>query len=465
MSKNPFATLIDADEDDFFARQEATKNAQKKKQEQAMLLKKQQLEKKKKTEKAAKPAEAAPAPKEEPKPEAAPPPKEAPPAPKKETPKEVAPKKETPKDAAPKKETSKKDTPKDAAPKKETPKEAPAKETTPAPQAAPAKTEMPQAKGPIPIGAVPTSKPTYQIIRKNVQSDAPEAELPSAKNAPQPANYKVPHGERPIREGQRQYDRRSGTGRGTEMKKEGHGKGNWGFNIVTPDVVPTENVEPESEEKEGAAKTESIAEGKAKKGAKATTPAAPTKEESEDDSKKKTVDEYLAEKAKEVVPVLIQTIPRNAGDGENTEKWGKSVRFVKKIEGEGEARAQITKTEKKEKKEKKEKPKEAKPKPEKPSQQSILAAVGIQIHNKEEERPRRRNEAAQAAAAATARKPAAHPDPVLPAEAFPVLAKKGKAPAPSSSQPKKATQAPAATPAPAAAPAPAPAQTAPVVTN
>lgn len=45
------------------------------------------------------------------------------------------------------------------------------------------------------------------------------------------ARFNAPRGggaPRPVREGQREFDRRSGTGRGTEMKKEGAGAHNWG---------------------------------------------------------------------------------------------------------------------------------------------------------------------------------------------------------------------------------------------
>ncbi|PKI39747.1 hypothetical protein CRG98_039792, partial [Punica granatum] len=50
------------------------------------------------------------------------------------------------------------------------------------------------------------------------------------------SNGEVGEGERP----RRVYDRRSGTGRGTELKREGSGRGNWG--------TPSDEIAPEAEE-------------------------------------------------------------------------------------------------------------------------------------------------------------------------------------------------------------------------
>eukprot|EP00252_Welwitschia_mirabilis_P007396 TRINITY_DN18708_c0_g1_i1.p1 TRINITY_DN18708_c0_g1~~TRINITY_DN18708_c0_g1_i1.p1 ORF type:complete len:392 (+),score=117.02 TRINITY_DN18708_c0_g1_i1:282-1457(+) len=103
----------------------------------------------------------------------------------------------------------------------------------------------------------------------------------------------------------RVYDRRSGTGRGTEIKRDGAGRGNWGTAIdqepVEP-VLPDEALAPEEEKNavaDGVETTQGITEE--------TTALEPEKKEEED--KEMTLDEYeklLEEKRKGLLALKVE---------------------------------------------------------------------------------------------------------------------------------------------------------------
>mmetsp|Transcript_11746 Transcript_11746/g.17244 ORF Transcript_11746/g.17244 Transcript_11746/m.17244 type:complete len:129 (-) Transcript_11746:623-1009(-) len=78
---------------------------------------------------------------------------------------------------------------------------------------------------------VVASKPTKQEKAKPAPPAAPvEPSKPNRRKPPHgDRNTKGGRGSRPpARDGKRQYDRRSGTGRGKEIKKGGGGARNWG---------------------------------------------------------------------------------------------------------------------------------------------------------------------------------------------------------------------------------------------
>lgn len=105
-----------------------------------------------------------------------------------------------------------------------------------------------------------------------------------------PDHFEGKHGEK-----WHPYDRKSGTGRGREVAKGGHGKGNWGNteDIVKqgeeiPEGSPLKKVELEGETPEGAEETQ-----EAEKETKVETVV-----EEEPEEKGKTLQEYLASKKK-----------------------------------------------------------------------------------------------------------------------------------------------------------------------
>lgn len=67
------------------------------------------------------------------------------------------------------------------------------------------------------------------------------------------ANNKIPREKVEVREGKRVFDKHSGTGRGSEMKKDGHGKGNWDGTVVNPADIPTEEADKPEEATEAPA--------------------------------------------------------------------------------------------------------------------------------------------------------------------------------------------------------------------
>ncbi|CAK9173297.1 unnamed protein product [Ilex paraguariensis] len=115
-------------------------------------------------------------------------------------------------------------------------------------------------------------------------------------------NGEVVEGERT----RRIYDRRSGTGRGNEFKRDGAGRGNWG--------TPTDEIAPESEEREPVNESEKIVDaekqssqedvGDAKKDNPLNEP-----EEKEPEDKEMTLEEYqkvLEEKRKALLALKTE---------------------------------------------------------------------------------------------------------------------------------------------------------------
>jgi plasminogen activator inhibitor 1 RNA-binding protein len=104
------------------------------------------------------------------------------------------------------------------------------------------------------------------------------------------------------RQGDHPFDRKSGTGRGRELNKGGHGKGNWGDvrdeiqgqqDAATIDKPTTEKVAEEGEHKEGEEGT-TAQETEVK-------PQVQEEEEEEENTKELTLEEYLAQKKKSTI--------------------------------------------------------------------------------------------------------------------------------------------------------------------
>jgi plasminogen activator inhibitor 1 RNA-binding protein len=152
-----------------------------------------------------------------------------------------------------------------------------------------------------------------------------------------------------IRE-RRVYERRSGTGRGREMKKGGAGRANWG-NIT--DTGAEEPAEPGTEEK-----TEKPAEGAPQPTEGTEVKPAEQKEESkeeeEEEDKTMTLDEYMKKKKQEKA-VPFQLPPPRKVEAENPE-WKKFTPLQREEEElKAESKPKKTAEEKKQKEQKKEK--------------------------------------------------------------------------------------------------------------
>ncbi|KAK6918662.1 Hyaluronan/mRNA-binding protein [Dillenia turbinata] len=113
------------------------------------------------------------------------------------------------------------------------------------------------------------------------------------------SNGEIGDGERP----RRVFERRSGTGRGNEMKREGAGRGNWG--TQTDEISQlTEEVVNESEKTTGAEKPSAEENADANKGNPVEEP-----EEKEPEEKEMTLEEYqkvLEEKRKALQPLKTE---------------------------------------------------------------------------------------------------------------------------------------------------------------
>jgi len=119
------------------------------------------------------------------------------------------------------------------------------------------------------------------------------------------------------RQGSRQYDRRSGTGRGKEIKRGGGGRGNWG-SIEDEQKAQIENppIELKSEEQ----KTEPVENVETKAETSETQPIEKQPEIEDEDAKLRTLDDYLKQiKA----PTLTLPPPRVVEDTEG--RWDKLV--------------------------------------------------------------------------------------------------------------------------------------------
>lgn len=123
--------------------------------------------------------------------------------------------------------------------------------------------------------------------------------------------------EREEKPGQRIFDRRSGTGRGKENKKNGGGRGNWGTpeddKKAQEEVIPTEAKET----------TEQTANAESKPAVEASTTETTQQPEQkstedEEDAKLKTLADYLKEKK---VPQVTLPPPRTVED--NNAQWAK----------------------------------------------------------------------------------------------------------------------------------------------
>jgi len=149
----------------------------------------------------------------------------------------------------------------------------------------------------------------------------------------------------------RQYDRRSGTGRGKEVSKGGAGKRNWGRNEENLEE-PQQNATTEEQPQEPVPERELTPEEKAEK-EKREKEAQEKRELEAKEASYKLLDEYLEEKKKKA-PAIPLPAPRNPNE-ENQNQW-KDFTPLKKNAPE----SSIPKSKEQKKDEKKEEKKEEK---------------------------------------------------------------------------------------------------------
>lgn len=158
------------------------------------------------------------------------------------------------------------------------------------------------------------------------------------------------NGDQDTRPGKREFDRRSGTGRGKETAKGGAGAGNWG----------SEDAEAHSLEGQSATTAAAVAEGQTQKeGEEATaetTAAAPAETTEaaapvDNEPPVRTLSAYLAERKS----TSAAQASRKAGDGEDSSAYKNYQPFKKEEESlfAVEKTAKVVKTKEKESKEKK----------------------------------------------------------------------------------------------------------------
>jgi plasminogen activator inhibitor 1 RNA-binding protein len=104
-------------------------------------------------------------------------------------------------------------------------------------------------------------------------------------------------GRAPARDGKRAYDRRSGTGRGKEIKKDGGGARNWGSDKAEAKKMEGKIVEEEvKEDKPVTTATEPVEEGEAAPATEAEEAPAPVEPKPEDNTI--SYADYMAAKGK-----------------------------------------------------------------------------------------------------------------------------------------------------------------------
>jgi len=164
---------------------------------------------------------------------------------------------------------------KKAAPGPQRPKQAPG--APPAKQNQPAQKNQPAAaqKGGKPKGGEQNTLDRRMGVAQN-------AEAPKGNRPPRQQRERKDREDRPPREGQRQFERRSGTGRPrTENKRGGSGKGNWGT-VEDDKQAQTEQVEGQAPAEQQPAENK---EAEAKVEVEVQPP--------EEEDKTKTLDEYF----------------------------------------------------------------------------------------------------------------------------------------------------------------------------
>jgi len=157
-------------------------------------------------------------------------------------------------------------------------------------------------------------------------------------------------GQRPNK---RPYDRKSGSGRGKEIKKGGGGRANWGKEGGDDqwEEVPTTEKQEEESKPEAEAKVEpEIASAPIKEETEAEKK---FKEEEEKEAKQITLEDYLKKKETEkkgsVIPEL--PAPRQAGEGvdkKELQKWAQFTPLKREEESEKPLSAESKKDKKKE---------------------------------------------------------------------------------------------------------------------
>jgi len=161
---------------------------------------------------------------------------------------------------------------------------------------------------------------------------------------------------RPVVRGKRQFDRRSGTGRGKEVAKGGAGKGNWGSDRGES-YTASENPEEQQEIVEPPVERELTPQEKEEKEKREKEEEERRKAE-EKENNMKLLDEYLEEKKKKA-PAVALPPPRAANEGSNQNQW-KDFVPLKKEQPNTMKLATVKKTEPAKKEEKKEEEKDKK---------------------------------------------------------------------------------------------------------
>jgi len=227
-----------------------------------------------------------------------------------------------------------------ASPLKEKSDKRPSKPETekPSGERPPRRNRAPRAEGSAPSG----EKPVERMDSRPEKGERPPRMMTDGGRGKRENKDK----EFQARPNKRSYDRKSGTGRGKEIKKGGGGGGNWGkgseevWEEVGAEKQDGEEVKPaevestpNKEEVETVPVSKEVDEERKKKEEEDKK----RKEEEEKEAKLMTLEDYRkkqeAERTKtSIIPDL--PAPRQAGDGEEQQKWAEFTPFKREDETE-----------------------------------------------------------------------------------------------------------------------------------
>jgi len=227
-----------------------------------------------------------------------------------------------------------------ASPLKEKSDKRPSKPETekPSGERPPRRNRAPRAEGSAPSG----EKPVERMDSRPEKGERPPRMMTDGGRGKRENKDK----EFQARPNKRSYDRKSGTGRGKEIKKGGGGRGNWGkgseevWEEVGAEKQDGEEVKsaevestPKKEEAESAPVSKEVEEERKKK----EEDEKKRKEEEEKEAKMMTLEDYRKkQEAKKTKTSIIPDLPapRQAGDGEEQQKWAEFTPFKREDETE-----------------------------------------------------------------------------------------------------------------------------------
>jgi len=235
-------------------------------------------------------------------------------------------------------------------------KETPKKDAAPAKASGKGDDRKPRSEGRPPRAEGPRGEGQGERRRENrgPRGDRPPRD-DSAPRRDRPAGDRADRKEGEFRTGpKRVYDRRSGTGRGKEIKKGGGGKGNWGKDTDNWDEVPQEEADktanPVTGDAPEAAETKVEVVEEAPK--ELTEEEKKQKEQEEKEAKWLSLEEYQKKKEDSVKALPQLPAPRKAGEGvdkKEAQKWA-SYQALTRDEEEARSAAEKESQEKKSKK-------------------------------------------------------------------------------------------------------------------